>query len=69
MIFRDRNEGVEERKERAKEEIGHLQTITGSHLCRMLAEKGLPGLSTGSFWVSLAHILLKSSLDFSEYPA
>jgi hypothetical protein len=41
MTFRDRNEGVEERKEWTKEEIHHLQKITGPHLCRMIAEKGL----------------------------
>jgi hypothetical protein len=50
MTLRDRNEGVEERKEWAKEEIRHLQTITGPHFGRMSAQKGLPGLSTGSKW-------------------
>jgi hypothetical protein len=31
MTLRDRNEGVEVRKEWAKEEIRHLQKITGPH--------------------------------------
>ncbi len=50
----------EEGKKRTEEEIGYLQEITGPYFCRMIAQKGFPGLSTGLFWVNLLHILLNS---------
>ena len=36
----------EESKKRTEEEIRHLQEITSPYLCRMIAEKSFPGLST-----------------------
>src|SRR5215469_4505384 len=54
----------EEGKERAEEEIGHLQEITGPHLrhlCHMIAQECFPSLSTRSFSGSLFHIPLDSS--------
>ena len=48
----------EKGKQRTEEEIGDLQEITGPHLCCMIAEKGLPSLSTSAFWMDLLHILL-----------
>ena len=59
----------EESKKRTEEEVGDLQEITSPHLCRMIAQKRLPGLSTGSLWANLPHILLDGPFDFSEYPA
>ena len=53
----------EEGEKWTKEEIGHLQKITGPHprhLCCMIAEKHFPVLSTGMFWANMSHILLKS---------
>jgi hypothetical protein len=47
----------EEGKKWTEEEIRHLQEITGPHLCCMIAQKGFPGLSTGSFGPKLLHIL------------
>jgi hypothetical protein len=58
MTFRDFSEGVEEGKKWTKEEIGHLQEITGPHLCCMIAEECFPGLSTSSFGANLPHIFL-----------
>ena len=52
----------EEGKKRTVEEICHLQEITGPHLCSMIAKKRLPGLSTGSLWANLPHILLDGPL-------
>ena len=51
----------EEGKERAEEEIGHLQEITSPHLCHMIAQECFPSLSTRSFSGSLFHIPLDSS--------
>jgi hypothetical protein len=48
----------EESKERTEEEVSHLQEITGSYLCHMIVEKGLPTLSMSSFWANLLPILL-----------
>ena len=56
----------EERKERAEEEIGDLQKITGPYFCCMIAEKRFPVLSTGSFWANLSHIFLNSSFTHSN---
>jgi hypothetical protein len=73
MTFRDFNEGVEESEKRTEEEIGGLQEITGPYLCRMIAEKGPPSLSTGAFWMDLLHILLNGpftdmNLQLEEFP-
>jgi hypothetical protein len=48
----------EESKKWAKEEVRHLQEITGPYLCRMIAEKGPPSLSMSASWMDLLHILL-----------
>ena len=37
----------EEGEERSKEEISHLQEIAGPNLCGVIAQKGLPPLSSG----------------------
>jgi hypothetical protein len=59
----------EEGEKWTKDEIGHLQKITGPYLCCMIAEKRFPVLSTGMFWANMSHILLNRAFDFSEYPA
>jgi hypothetical protein len=58
----------EEGEKWTKEEVSHLQKITGPYLCRMIAEKRFPVLSTGMFWASMSPIFLNGALDFSEYP-
>jgi len=55
-----------EGQKRTEEEACHLQEITSPHLCRMIAEKGLPLLSTRPFSTNVPHILLKSSLTYSN---
>lgn len=50
----------EEGEKGTKEEISNLQEITGPHLCRMIAEKGPPSLSTSAPWMDLLPILLNS---------
>jgi hypothetical protein len=47
-----------ESKERTEEEVRDLEEIAGPHLCSMIAQESPPGLSTGSFWANLLHILL-----------
>src|SRR6266699_3834874 len=39
----------EEREEWSKEEIRDVEKIAGPHPCRMIAQKGFPGLSTSVF--------------------
>jgi len=46
------SEGVEERKERSKEEIAHLQEVAGPDICRLIAQKGSPSLSS---WLGCAN--------------
>jgi hypothetical protein len=51
----------EEGEKRAEEEVRDVEKIAGPHprhLCRMIAQKGFPGLSTSWFWMDLLHILL-----------
>jgi hypothetical protein len=48
----------EESKQRAEEEIGDLQKITGPDFCCMIVQERLPRLSTSSFWATLPHIFL-----------
>jgi hypothetical protein len=69
MTLRDCSEGVEEGKERTKEEIRHLQEIAGPRVFRMGAQECFPGLATGAFWACLAHILLNRPFDFPGYSA
>ena len=59
----------EESKKWTKKEICHLQEITSPHLCHMVAQERLPGLSMGSFGANVLHILLNRPFDFPEYPA
>src|SRR2546430_7966094 len=47
--------------------------ITGPYLCRMIAEKGPPSLSTGAFWMDLLQILPNSpfthmKLQLEQFP-
>jgi len=58
----------EESKKRSEEEIGHLQKITGPHLCRMITQECFPSLSSWSFSGNLFQILLDGPFDFPEYP-
>ena len=51
-------------KKRAKEEIVHLQEVTGPHPCRMIAQEGFPGLSTRSFFRSQLQILLNGPFTY-----
>ena len=48
----------EEGKERAKEEVGDWQKVTGPNLLRMSAQEGGPGLTMWSSRAHLSHILL-----------
>src|SRR5260370_24674629 len=48
----------EESKKGTKKEIRYLQAITSPHLCHMVAQERLPGLSMGSFGANVLHILL-----------
>jgi hypothetical protein len=59
-------EGVEERKKRTEEEGSRLEEITGPHVFCMIAEERFPGLSTGSLWANLPHILLNRSFTHSH---
>ena len=45
-------------EKRTEEEVRDVEKIADSHLCRMIAQKGFPGLSTSLFWTDLLHILL-----------
>jgi len=54
-------EGVEEGKQGAKEEVGDLQEITGPYILRMVVQEGSPGLSSLSRSVNLPHVLLNGT--------
>jgi hypothetical protein len=54
----------EEREERSKEEISHLQEIAGPDICRMIVQKGRPFLSSRSACANRSHVLLNGSLAY-----
>jgi len=63
----------EEHKERAKEEVAHLQEITGPDSCLMIAQKGSPSLSSWLGCSNSSHVLLDRSLahmnaEFQQFP-
>jgi len=55
-------EGEEEGKERSKEQIGHLQEVTGPDLPCMGAQKGRPRLASWRLCANRPHVLLNGSL-------
>ena len=55
----------EEGEKRTEEEVRDVEKIAGPHLCRMIAQKGFPGLSTSLFWMDLLHILLDGPFTHS----
>jgi hypothetical protein len=52
----------EECEERSKEEISHLQEVAGPDICRVIAQKGRPVLSSGLQDANVPHIHLNSPL-------
>ena len=52
----------EEGEERSKEEISHLQKVAGPDICRVIAQKGRPLLSSGLQGANVPHILLNGPL-------
>jgi hypothetical protein len=52
----------EEGEERSKEEISHLQEVAGPDICRVIAQKGHPLLSSGLVCANLPHVLLNGPL-------
>jgi hypothetical protein len=50
-------EGVEESKQGAKEEVGDLQEITGPYILRMVVQESGPVLSSLSWGASMPHVL------------
>src|SRR2546429_6363235 len=52
----------EERKERPKEEIGHLQEVTGPDLVGVRAQKGRPLLTSWLLCANCPHVLLNGAL-------
>ena len=63
----------EERKERSKEEITYLQEIAGPDICRMIAQKGRPSLSSWLGCANSSDVLLDGTLahmktQFQEFP-
>jgi hypothetical protein len=58
----------EEREERSKEEIAHLQEIAGPASCRMIVQKGRPPLT---FWLGCANrsdVLLDGCAGYFDHP-
>jgi hypothetical protein len=55
-------EGEEERKERPKEEIGHLQEVARPDVRRVVVQKGVPSLSWWLVCANRPHVLLNGSL-------
>src|SRR2546421_4162971 len=63
----------EERKERPKEEVGHLQEVTSPDLCGVSAQKGRPPLASWLLGANVSHILLDRALtdmnaEFQQFP-
>jgi hypothetical protein len=52
----------EKGKERAKEEIGYLQEVTGSDLRCMIAQKRRPILPSWSWCANSSHVFLNGAL-------
>ena len=52
----------EEGEERSKEEISHLQEVAGLDICRVIAQKGRPLLSSGLQGANVSHVLLNGPL-------
>lgn len=52
----------EESEERLKEEIRYLQEVAGPNICRVIAQKGRPLLSSGLQDANRSHILLNGPL-------
>jgi hypothetical protein len=52
----------EERKERSKEEVAHLQEVASPDLCRLIAQKGSPSLSSWLGCANVSDVLLDGSL-------
>ena len=52
----------EEGEERSKEEISHLQEVAGPDICRVIAQKGRPLLSSGLQGANVPHVLLNGPL-------
>jgi hypothetical protein len=56
------SEGVEEREERSKEEISHLQEVTGPDVHCVVVQERRPLLSSWSWCVNMWHVLLDGAL-------
>jgi hypothetical protein len=54
----------EEGEERSKEEISHLQKVTGPDICRVIVQKGCPFLSSRSACANIPHVLLDGSFAY-----
>src|SRR5260370_38043514 len=52
----------EESEERSKEEISHLQEVTGPDICRMIAQKGRPFLPSWLGRTNSSDVLLDGPL-------
>ena len=56
----------EERKERAKEQVRHLQEIAGPHVLCVIAQERRPVLSSRSRGANASHIFLDSPLTHAN---
>jgi hypothetical protein len=52
----------EKSKERSKEEIGHLQEVTGPDLCRVVVQERRPVLPSWLWCTNGLHVLLDGAL-------
>ena len=65
---------AEERKERPKEKVSHLQEVTGPDIRRVIAEKRAPLLTSWLVGANRPHVLLDGALthvypQFQQFPA
>jgi len=56
----------EERKERAKEQVRHLQEIAGPHVLCVIAQERRPVLSSRSRGANASHIVLDGPLTHAN---
>ena len=73
MTFRDFSSMMKKAKSGRKKRSVTCKKIAGPYLCRMIAQKGFPVLSTRSFWTDLLHILLDgpfthSNIQLEKFP-
>src|SRR6266700_7989490 len=66
ITFRDFSSTMKKAKSGRKKRSVTCKRITGPHLCRVIAQKRFPVLSTSMFWANLLHILLNRPFTHSN---